>query len=210
GFAGTVVSDYWAVPFLATMHRVAADPADAGGLALAAGVDVELPDTIGFAGLADRVPEEVIDRAVRRLLTQKVELGLLDPDWTPEGSVADAGRVDLDGAANRALARELAERSIVLLDPGSALPLPADLRRGASRRSCPARKAAVRSPVSCRGGSSRSGGFRCRSRACPAGSPAPTCSRRWGAPRARASAAWTPRRCSPSATAAPTPRSSWT
>jgi beta-xylosidase len=129
GFAGTVVSDYWAVPFLATMHRVAADPADAGGLAVAAGVDVELPDTIGFAGLADRVPEEVIDRAVRRLLTQKVELGLLDPDWTPEGSVADAGRVDLDGPANRALARELAERSIVLLDPGSALPLPADLRR---------------------------------------------------------------------------------
>jgi len=31
GFAGTVVSDYWAVPFLATMHRVAADP-DAPGL----------------------------------------------------------------------------------------------------------------------------------------------------------------------------------
>ena len=25
GFEGTVVSDYWAVPFLATMHRVAAD-----------------------------------------------------------------------------------------------------------------------------------------------------------------------------------------
>src|SRR5690348_11382342 len=54
GFAGTVVSDYWSVPFLATTHRIAADAADAGAQALAAGLDVELPDTIGFAELAGR------------------------------------------------------------------------------------------------------------------------------------------------------------
>ena len=47
GFAGTVVSDYWAIPFLATMHRVATDNGSAGALALTAGIDVELPDTIG-------------------------------------------------------------------------------------------------------------------------------------------------------------------
>ena len=134
GFDGTVVSDYWAVPFLATMHRVAADFDEAGAVALAAGIDVELPDTIGFGpGLVEKVrrgelPEAVVDRAARRVLTQKVELGLLDPDWTPERSVADAGEVDLDSPANRALARELAERSIVLLDPGSALPLRGDER----------------------------------------------------------------------------------
>src|SRR6185437_6421212 len=40
GFTGTVVSDYWAVAFLATMHRVAADVGAAGALALAAGIDV--------------------------------------------------------------------------------------------------------------------------------------------------------------------------
>src|SRR4051794_20012208 len=90
GFTGTVVSDYWAVPFLASMHRVAADTDEAGAQALTAGMDVELPDTLGFGqNLVERVrrgqlPEEVVDRAVRRLLTQKVELGLLDPDWTPE------------------------------------------------------------------------------------------------------------------------------
>lgn len=129
GFTGTVVSDYWAVPFLATMHHVAADPAEAGVQALTAGIDVELPDTLGFGRhLADRVrrgelPEALIDRAVRRLLTQKVELGLLDPDWTPEDSVAGAADVDLDSPGNRALARELAERSIILLDAGTALPL---------------------------------------------------------------------------------------
>ena len=128
-FEGTVVSDYWAVPFLATMHRVAADFDEAGALALAAGVDVELPDTIGFgAGLTERVrrgelAEAMVDRAVRRLLTQKATLGLLDPDWTPERSVASASDTDLDAADNRALAREIAERSIVLLDPGTALPL---------------------------------------------------------------------------------------
>ncbi len=40
GFTGTVVSDYWAVPFLATMHRVAADTDEAGVQALTAGIDV--------------------------------------------------------------------------------------------------------------------------------------------------------------------------
>jgi beta-glucosidase len=129
GFDGTVVSDYWSVPFLASMHRIAATAQDAGQIALAAGVDVELPDTLGFGQeLADRVragqvPLEHVDRAVRRLLRQKVQLGLLDPDWTPEGSVAGAGEVDLDSAGNRKIAREIAERSVVLLEAGSALPL---------------------------------------------------------------------------------------
>ncbi|MFC3738500.1 beta-glucosidase [Paractinoplanes deccanensis] len=124
GFTGTVVSDYWAVPFLASTHHVAADETEAGVQALTAGIDVELPDTLGFsAALIDKVPHELIDRAVRRLLTQKIELGLLDADWTPSSSVADAAEVRLDSAANRELAREMAEKSIVLLDAGTALPL---------------------------------------------------------------------------------------
>ncbi|MFG1705719.1 glycoside hydrolase family 3 N-terminal domain-containing protein [Nonomuraea sp. M3C6] len=149
GFTGTVVSDYWAVPFLATMHEVAADTDEAGALALAAGVDVELPDTLGFGQhLVERVrrgelPESLIDRAARRLLTQKVQLGLLDPDWTPERSVAAAdpevspgavaSPVDLDSPSNRALAREMAERSVILLDAGTALPLLGEGRPGPGR-----------------------------------------------------------------------------
>jgi beta-xylosidase len=134
GFTGTVVSDYWAVPFLETMHRIAAGTGDAGAQALAAGIDVELPDTVGFGpGLMERVrrgelPEALVDRAARRLLTQKARLGLLDADWTPEGSVAGAAATDLDSPANRAIARELAERSVVLLEAGSALPLLGDGR----------------------------------------------------------------------------------
>jgi beta-glucosidase len=143
-FSGTVVSDYWAVAFLARMHRVAADFADAGAQALAAGIDVELPDRLCFGpGLVDRVrrgevPESLVDRAARRLLAQKARLGLLDPDWTPERSVADAGATELDSPANRALAREMAERSVILLDAGPALPLRPELRKVAVIGPCAA------------------------------------------------------------------------
>jgi beta-glucosidase-like glycosyl hydrolase len=129
GFTGTVVSDYWAVPFLANMHGIAADDGDAGAKALIAGIDVELPDTIGFGEelvtrvLAGEVDESYVDRAARRVLTQKAALGLLDDGWTPESSVAGADEVVLDSPANRELARAVAERSIVLLDPGTVLPL---------------------------------------------------------------------------------------
>lgn len=129
GFDGTVVSDYWAVPFLTTSHRVAADNDEAGVLALSAGIDVELPDTAGFGQhLVDRVrrgelDEAVVDTAARRVLAQKIGLGLLDDGWSPEHSVARAATHDLDSARNRDVARRLAERSVVLLDPGTVLPL---------------------------------------------------------------------------------------
>ena len=133
GFEGTVVSDYWAVPFLANMHHVAADFHEAGAVALAAGIDVELPDTIGFGpGLAERVrrgelPEALVDRAARRVLTQKVGSACSTRTGPRRARSLDAER-DLDSPANRALAREMADRSVVLLDPGSGLPLLGDGR----------------------------------------------------------------------------------
>ncbi|WP_432544235.1 glycoside hydrolase family 3 N-terminal domain-containing protein [Kineococcus sp. SYSU DK002] len=129
GFTGTVVSDYSAIAFLETMHRTATDPTDAGVQALTAGLDVELPDTLCFgdrlveAVRAGRVAEELVDRAARRHLRHKAELGLLDPGWTPEGSVAAGAGRDLDSPANRALARRLAEESVVLLANDGTLPL---------------------------------------------------------------------------------------
>ncbi|MET7456828.1 glycoside hydrolase family 3 N-terminal domain-containing protein [Streptomyces sp. NPDC005574] len=131
GFTGTVVADYFGIGFLETLHRVAGSPAEAAHAALAAGIDVELPTLKCYgtplleAVRAGDIPRELIDRAARRVLLQKCELGLLDEDWTPE----PAGPVDLDSAANRALARRLAERSVVLLDnPDGALPLAPDAR----------------------------------------------------------------------------------
>ncbi|MFD5247409.1 beta-glucosidase [Amycolatopsis sp. NPDC058340] len=125
GFTGTVVADYFSVAFLHKLHGVAADRGDAAGQALAAGIDVELPtvDCYGEPLLAaveeGAVGTAAVDRALERVLRQKCELGLLDEDWSPE--VPD--EIDLDDPESRALAREIAERSIVLLRNDGVLPL---------------------------------------------------------------------------------------
>jgi beta-xylosidase len=134
GFDGLVVSDYYAVSFLELQHAVAASPKGAAALALTAGVDVELPSVrcygapLHAAATAGDVTTAIVDRAVARVLRQKFELGLLDPGWTavPGWDPAADGAVapDLDPPAHRAIARRLAEESIVLLaNPGDALPV---------------------------------------------------------------------------------------
>ncbi|MCT7351822.1 glycoside hydrolase family 3 C-terminal domain-containing protein [Streptomyces sp. 15-116A] len=131
GFTGTVVADYFGIGFLQTLHRVAGSPAEAAHAALLAGIDVELPTVTCYgtplpaAVRAGEIPEELVDRAARRVLLQKCELGLLDEDWAPEPT----GPIDLDAPENRALARRLAEESVVLLDnPDGLLPLAPDTR----------------------------------------------------------------------------------
>ncbi len=127
GFTGTVAADYFGVAFLHLLHGVAADLGEAAELALEAGVDIELPTGDAYLGpLRERVedgrtPVALVDRAVLRVLQQKEELGLLDADFS-----ADDGEdedVDLDPPAHRALARRLAERSVVLLSNDGTLPL---------------------------------------------------------------------------------------
>lgn len=131
GFDGTVVADYFGVAFLHALHGVAADLGDAAGQALAAGIDIELPTADAYAGPlraaieSGQVPLELIDRALLRVLSQKEELGLLDADFS---GPTDHGPVDLDPPALRALAREVAEESIVLLTNDGTLPLAAPRR----------------------------------------------------------------------------------
>ncbi|MCW2892299.1 MAG: bxlA [Actinomycetia bacterium] len=139
GFDGVVVSDYYAVSFLELQHAVAAGQGEAAALALAAGLDVELPGTRCFGeplldlASAGVVPAAVIDRATARVLRQKLDLGLLDPGWSPRADQA-ADAPDLDPPAQRDIARRLAEESVVLLanDAGDSgtrtLPLAAAAR----------------------------------------------------------------------------------
>lgn len=145
GFEGTVVADYFSVGFLAALHGVVAegDWGAAAALALTAGIDVELPTVRGYGAplaaevRAGRLDEAIVDRALRRVLLQKLGLGLLDADWSPvpdvlaaSGTDADAvrGTVDLDSPGNRALAARVAERAIVLLKNDGVLPLAAPKR----------------------------------------------------------------------------------
>ncbi|MFC0674669.1 endo-1,4-beta-xylanase [Brachybacterium hainanense] len=127
GFEGTVVSDYWAVNFLQSMHRVVGSTREAAVATLRAGMDVELPETSCFVELpaaisAGELELEVLDTAVRRVLTQKVELGLLDAEF--DATAAGDPAADLDSTGNHELARTLAEESIVLLrNAESTLPL---------------------------------------------------------------------------------------
>jgi beta-xylosidase len=127
GFDGVVVSDYYAVSFLELQHAIASDPAGAAALAIAAGLDVELPNARCYgepllsAAKNGDVAMEFVDRAVARVLRQKCELGMLDPGWSAVPGSAD---IDLDPPAHRTLARRLAEESVVLLaNEGAALPL---------------------------------------------------------------------------------------
>ncbi|MFD3517633.1 glycoside hydrolase family 3 N-terminal domain-containing protein [Streptomyces sp. NPDC058657] len=81
-FTGTVVSDYYGISLLEEAHRVADGEGGAARLALAAGVDVELPAARCFSP-ADPLPEHLLDRAALRVLLQKCELGLLDSEREP-------------------------------------------------------------------------------------------------------------------------------
>jgi beta-xylosidase len=131
GFTGTVVSDYWAVAFLKSKHQVAETMADAGRLALHAGIDVELPDIAAYRLLHVDDPDPAgtgsdVDTAVRRVLHQKLALGLLDDGWAPP----EPADVDLDSPRNRDIARRLAEESVILLDnTRGVLPLEPSVRR---------------------------------------------------------------------------------
>lgn len=133
GFTGTVVSDYYAVRFLLSLHGVAGTAGDAAGLALRAGIDVELPTMDAFgqplveAVRSGEIDEALVDRALRRVLAQKAELGLLDEAWQPLPDGADGLR--LDDETGQELALRLARESVVLLrNTDGVLPLPAGRR----------------------------------------------------------------------------------
>jgi beta-xylosidase len=126
GFEGVVVADYFAVAFLEVMHRVAADRGEAAALALEAGIDIELPTGDAYLQpLANRIlagefDEAYVDRAVLRALAQKEELGLLDAGAYEDDAPVD---IDLDSPAHQALARRLAQESLILLSNDGVLPL---------------------------------------------------------------------------------------
>ena len=126
GFRGVVVADYFTTRLLMDYHKIASDKGEAGQRALEAGIDVELPqlDCYG-APLRERierglVSQELVDRSLARLLRMKFELGLFEEPFVDEARAVEV----YETPEQRALARTIAQRSLVLLqNDGGLLPL---------------------------------------------------------------------------------------
>ncbi len=116
GFDGVVVSDYSGIDELIA-HGVAEDLAQAAALALKAGIDIDLmgiayPEGLPVALERGLIELAEVNQAVRRVLNLKAELGLFDdPYRRGDVSLFTDGRL----SEHRALARETARRSMVLL-----------------------------------------------------------------------------------------------
>ena len=128
-FDGFVVSDYTSVTELIN-HGLAANEADAARAALNAGVDMEMVGRLFNEHGAEllkqgKLTQGTIDEAVRRILRIKFRLGLFDNPYTDESRESNAFLT----VGSRAVAREIAGRSMVLLkNDRNTLPLSKTLR----------------------------------------------------------------------------------
>lgn len=126
GFTGFVVTDYTSINEMVN-HGVVANEKEAGELSANAGVDMDMQGAIYQKYLAQsvkegKVPMGQIDEAVKRILHLKFELGLFENPY----KYCDENRekTQILTAANRADARDMARKSIVLLkNDKNALPL---------------------------------------------------------------------------------------
>lgn len=132
GFDGFVVSDWGAVAELKN-HSIGDGPTVARK-ALEAGVDMDMEGNLYGTVIAEQVrsgkiPESVVDEAVRRILRVKFALGLFEHPYASAGPAYDAT------PERRAAARKVADETFVLLknDPvegmGTLLPLTAKAKR---------------------------------------------------------------------------------
>ncbi|SDO24775.1 beta-glucosidase [Pseudomonas arsenicoxydans] len=129
GFKGLAVSDHGAI-FELIKHGVAADGREAAKLAIKAGIDMSMNDTLygkELPGLlkAGEIEQKDIDNAVREVLAAKYDMGLFKDPYLRIGKAED-DPVDTyaESRLHRAEARDVARRSMVLLkNQGETLPL---------------------------------------------------------------------------------------
>jgi beta-glucosidase len=131
GFKGHILSDCWALRDFDENHKVTKDNAESAALALKMGTNLNCGNT--YPSLLEAVErglvtEAEIDESLTLLLKTRFKLGLFDPeDMNPYTSIS----MDVvNSAEHRALARETAVKSLVLLkNEGGLLPLNKDLKK---------------------------------------------------------------------------------
>jgi beta-glucosidase len=130
-FDGFIVTDYGSINEL-IQHGVASDPAHAAELSINAGVDMDMQGSAFLNEIAalvksNKVSEETIDNAVRRILIAKYKLGLFDDPYRYCDKKREAEEILTP--AFREFAREVAAKSCVLLkNENKTLPIPADVK----------------------------------------------------------------------------------
>ncbi len=116
GFNGVVVSDYFAIRDIQTLHKITPKLNEAGLLAFNAGVDIETPDPDGYAYLKNLVDDGMIgikklDTVVTRILVNKFRLGLFDDPYVDP----DKAEQVVGSPQKRAIAYKAAQEAMVLL-----------------------------------------------------------------------------------------------
>ncbi|MET3454382.1 MULTISPECIES: beta-glucosidase BglX [Pseudomonas] len=121
GFKGLAVSDHGAI-FELIKHGVAKDGREAAKLAIKAGIDMSMNDSLygkELPGLlkAGEIEQSDIDNAVREVLAAKYDMGLFKDPYLRIGKVEDdPADTYAESRLHRADARDVARRSLVLLE----------------------------------------------------------------------------------------------
>ncbi|TKJ70612.1 beta-glucosidase BglX [Pseudomonas sp. CFBP13508] len=134
GFKGLAVSDHGAI-FELIKHGVARDGREAAKLAIKAGIDMSMNDTLygkELPGLlkSGEIEQKDIDNAVREVLAAKYDMGLFKDPYLRIGKAEDdPADTYAESRLHRAEAREVARRSLVLLkNHNETLPLKKDAK----------------------------------------------------------------------------------
>nr|ADX05682.1 putative carbohydrate-active enzyme [uncultured organism] len=129
GFRGHVTSDCWALKDFHEFHMVTKNQEETVALAMNSGCDLNCGNLYVHLLQAVRdglVEESVIDRAVTRLFTTRMKLGLFDRSEEVPYNGIGYDRVDTE--ANRKLNREASRRTVCLLKNADGL-LPLDISK---------------------------------------------------------------------------------